>query len=67
MRQRFVQRLGEGAGQPGEHLAFHATGKIRAGPARGQEELRNAGVALVGHVGRDYGKGFARCATGFAD
>ena len=49
MGQRLAQGLGQVAAQPREHLALGLARQIGAGPARRQEELRYACVALVGH------------------
>ena len=50
MGEGFRQRLGQVATQPGKDLAFDAAGQVRAGPAGGEEKLRYACAALVGHV-----------------
>ena len=52
MGQGFGQGLGQVAAQPGEDLALDAAGQIGAGPARRQEELGYACVALVRHVSK---------------
>ena len=45
-----TERLGQGAGQARKDLAFGLARQIGAGPARRQEKLRYACVALVRHV-----------------
>ncbi len=49
MGEGFAQGLGIGTGETGEHLPLNPAGQVRARPTRCQEELRNAGVALLGH------------------
>src|ERR1700761_7539141 len=49
MGERLRQGLRQGAGQAGENLALHLARQIGARAPRGEKELRNAGVALVGH------------------
>src|ERR1700748_1345401 len=49
MGERLGQGLRQGAGQAGENLALHLAREIGARPPRGEEKLRDAGVALIGH------------------
>src|SRR6478672_4394757 len=49
MGQRFVELLGEGAGQACEDLSLNTAGQIRARSSRRKEKLRQPGGALVCH------------------